>query len=712
MRRGVAFAVVLCALSAVSTGALAAAFPAGETQGFERLDAIIGDAKKTMMADPKAALLHAKDAERLALRLAPSSHQREEVATSLWLEAEALTRINQVAEARRVLDRAIVLARADGRITTLDGDLALANARLADSVGNVALALRSFHEAHDIFVKLGDARHQSIALQGLGGIYDEAHDFEREIRYYREAMKVYSEDPALELSVANNIGYAMQQMGRYDEALRNFSRVYDLAKQLRSDFLQSNTLSNIAAVYAKQHRFAEAIRAANESLRLLGTKDENGGAPFVWGIKAEIEYERGNMEAAARDLAMAFKGVDLKTTIAPYRDLHEIAYKVYRAKGDYALAMEHLEAFKRLDDQGRSLAASANLALIGAQFDFAQQQLEIEHLKADQLKRDISLRESRAAFQTLIYSALLLAGLVLVLWIGWHNFTMRRHRKEILLKNDQLTATLAERDIEIERRTETEEELRVAIRAAEQANLAKSHFLANMSHELRTPLNAIIGFSELMAHGQVQGPKATEYARDINTSGQTLLTILNDILDMARIDAGTITLADNKIQIGELIESSIAQVTGDRRLAQKRIAVDHGMDHVFVCADDKRLRQILVNLLSNAMKFTADDARIEVRVEQVHDGIDIVVTDNGIGIPLDKLGVIMEPFGQAEGAYARLHGGVGLGLPIVKSLVQMHGGRFTVESEVNRGTTARVHLPMDRVLNVATGSKASVYAAQ
>jgi len=702
---------VLCALSAACTGALAAAYPANETQGFERLDAIIGDAKKTMMADPKAALARAREAEALASRLAASPRQTDGLATSLWLEAEALTRINKVAEARRVLDRAIVLADADRTTDKLDGDLALTKGRLADASGDVALALKSFHQAHDIFAKLGDARHQSIALQGLGGIYDEAHDFTREIRYYREALKVYSEDPALELSVANNIGYAMQQMGRYDDALTNFQRVLELAKLLKSDFLQSNTLSNMAAVYAKQHRFGEAIRAADESLRLLGSKDENGGAPFVWGIKAEIEYERGNLDAAARDLAMAFKGIDLKTTIAPYRDMHEIAYKVYKAQGNYALATAHLEAFKRLDDQGRSLAASANLALIGAQFDFAQQQLEIEHLKADQLKRDMSLRESRAAMQTLVFSALLIAGLALVLWIGWRNFTMRRHRKEILLKNTELTKTLAQRDVEIERRTKTEDQLRVAMESAEQANRAKSHFLANMSHELRTPLNAIIGFSEIMALGAVQGEKGTEYAKDINASGQNLLTILNDILDMARIDAGTVTLAENVIMIGDLIEGAVAEVAEDRRIAQKPIAVGHGMDHVYVRGDDKRLRQVIVNLLSNAIKFTGDNARIEIRAEAVFDGLDIVVSDNGIGIPSDKLEIIMEPFGQAESAYARLHGGVGLGLPIVKSLMQMHGGRFTVESEVGRGTTTRTHLPMERVINAAS-AKSSLHAAQ
>ncbi|HXC56962.1 MAG TPA: ATP-binding protein [Rhizomicrobium sp.] len=689
--------LALCLLGVFGAGASAAVRTADEAPGWARLDALVADAKKTMMADPKAALRTAQAAAAIAEKLARSQRQNEAVATSLWLEAEALTRTNKPLEARTVLDRAIRIAATDGKLSRLDGDLALSNARLADSDGDVALSLKSYQKAHDIFSRLGQARGQSIALQGLGSIYGEARDFDRQIRYYREAGRVYSEDPAIALSVSNNIGFALLQLGRYDAALKDFAKALEIGRSLKSAFLEARILTNIAAVYAKQHQFALAMRAADQALRLLGKNDENGWAPFVWGIKAETEYERGALDAATRDLEKAFHGVDLATTISPFRDMHQIAYKVYRAKGNYALALAHLEAFKRLDDQGQSLAASANLALIGAQFDFTNQQLEIEHLQSDQLKRDISLRESRAATQTVIFAALLLGGLVFMLWIGWRHLLVRRHRNAITRANIELTRTLAERDVEIVRRIEVESHLRVAMEAAEQANRAKSHFLANMSHELRTPLNAIIGFSEIMAHGAVAGAKLKEYASDIHTSGQNLLTILNDILDMARIDAGAVTLAENDLVLGEVVDGALGEIANDKRSAAKAIRFESSSGYVRVRGDDKRLRQILVNLLSNALKFTGDDARIEVRIEPAADGIDIVVADNGIGIPDDKLAVVMEPFGQAESAYARLHGGVGLGLPIVKSLVQLHGGRFTMTSEVDVGTTARVHLPMARV---------------
>jgi signal transduction histidine kinase len=677
------------------------AHPAGTS-----FDALIATAKKSMMSDPKTALALAQQAEVLAQGMHDPAARNNGLATSLWLEAESLTRVNQAAQARAIITRAIALANADGKIDKLDGDLALSQARIADASGDIALALKSFHEAHDIFAKLAIARSRSMALQGLGTIYSEAHDFDREIGYYRHASQVYSEDPALELSAANNIGFALQDLGRYDEAIKDFHRALDIATALKSPELRANILTNLAAPYAKMHRFAEADAAVNQAIKLIGKNEAEHMPFFVWGVKATIEYERGDMAAAAADLDRAFHGIDLKTTSSDFKDFHNVAYKVYGARGDYPLALAHLEAFKRLSDQGNSLAASANLALIGAQFDFTNQQLEIEQLKSAQLQRDISLRESRAATQRVIFMALLFAGLLLIAWIGWRHSIVTRHRNAITKANVELTKTLGERDVEILRRTEVEAELRLAKEAAEQANRAKSHFLANMSHELRTPLNAIIGFSELMAHGIVQGPKLLEYAHDINTSGQKLLTILNDILDMARIDAGTVTLAENEIFLGEVVESAVAETQNARAAAGKTITFDRAGAAVLVRGDDKRLRQILVNLLSNAVKFTKDDGRIAVRIEQVEDGVDIAVYDNGVGIPEDKLAMVMEPFGQAESAYARLHGGVGLGLPIIKALVQMHGGRFTLESEVDEGTTARVHLPMERVLQEFSGAAA------
>jgi signal transduction histidine kinase len=701
--------VKACALLllGVLSGSGACAATGGASADWAQFDALIGKAQRAMMTDPKSALATTRAAGLLADRHRSEPRYSEALATSLWLEAEAATRINQVGQARTALAAALQIADNDGKITKLDGDLALARARLAESSGDYALALKSYQQAHSVFVKLGLLRSQAIALLGLGAIYEKARDFNRELRYYREASQVYSGEPGFDLSVANNIGFALQQVGRYADALNDYGHALKIARSLRSPLLEARILTNIAMSQAKLHRLAEAERNADQALKLLGPADESGWAPFVWGVKADIAFQRGLLKTAVADLDRAFRGTDLATTIAPFRDTHEIAYKVYRVVGNYPLAMAHFEAFKRLDDEGRSVAASANLALTSAQFDFANQQLEIAKLRSAQLERDISLKESRAATQTVAFTATALAGLILIAWIAWRHFLVRRHRNAITQKNIVLTRTLAERDREIARRTEVENQLRVAAEAARQASRAKSHFLANMSHELRTPLNAIIGFSEILAgRGQPQ-ERIRDYASSIVEAGRSLLGVLTDILDMARIEAGKVTLLEKPVHLGDVVEQTISAFGHASGKKVHYVKTDGG---VLVRADEARLRQVLDNLTSNAIKFTDKDGIVEIRVERNPDGVDVVVSDNGEGIPADKLDVIMEPFGQAESAYARAHGGTGLGLPIVKALVDLHGGRFTIGANGERGTVARVHLPLERVLD-AGGTRRTQDAA-
>jgi signal transduction histidine kinase len=688
---------LVCAAMAIVLPASAGPSPLHRpAEGWSQFDRLVAQSKKSMMVDPMAALERARAAVDMAQKYRASPRYPEAAATAWWLEAESLTRLNKMQAAQAAVKNAASLAGRDGKITKLDGDVELARARIANNTGDIALTLRSLQKAYAIFLRIGNARSQSMALQGLGSIYGEAHAFTREIDYYRKASQVYAGDPVLLLTSANNLGYAEYQIQRYDDAIANFRNALRIAQSLKGPTLQATILTNLAFVYAKQEELADAEHAADRALHLAYATGDRESTRFAWGAKAEIEYRRGAIRAAASDLDRAFHGIDLSKTNAPYRDLHEIAYRVYRAAGNSPLALLHLWAFKRLDDEGRTLIASANLALLGAQFDFATQQLEIEHLKSAQLERDISLRKSRAATQTMLFLTLFAAALVLIAWIAWRHVLVHRHRDAISRKNMELLRTLAERDHEIVRRTETESQLRLAMETAQQANRAKSHFLANMSHELRTPLNAIIGFSELL---MMRGPtpeKLREYAGNIREGGRHLLSNLNDVLDMARIEAGRVTLDEEIVALHDLLRGAVANFGGDATAGKSiRVGAAPAID---LRCDETRLRQVLTNLLSNALKFGGDSARIEIRAETAPDGVDLIVQDDGPGIPQDKLNLILEPFGQAEDAYTRAHGGVGLGLPIVKSLVELHGGRFALETAAEGGTIARVHLPLDRIV--------------
>ncbi|HEY4193797.1 MAG TPA: HAMP domain-containing sensor histidine kinase [Mesorhizobium sp.] len=241
-----------------------------------------------------------------------------------------------------------------------------------------------------------------------------------------------------------------------------------------------------------------------------------------------------------------------------------------------------------------------------------------------------------------------------------------------------------------------------ARRRAEEANLAKSRFLASMSHELRTPLNAILGFSEVMAD-EVLGPmnNATyrDYARDVHDSGQHLLNLINEILDLSRIEAGRYQLNEEPVVLPNIAEDCCHMMELRARNKDIRIVQDFERALPRLFGDERAVRQIILNLLSNAIKFTATGGEIRVRVGWTSGGGQYVaVKDNGPGIPEDEIPVVLSAFGQGSIAIKSAEQGTGLGLPIVQGLVAMHGGEFELHSKLREGTEAIAIFPLSRVM--------------
>jgi len=233
---------------------------------------------------------------------------------------------------------------------------------------------------------------------------------------------------------------------------------------------------------------------------------------------------------------------------------------------------------------------------------------------------------------------------------------------------------------------------------AEAANRAKSEFLANMSHELRTPLNAILGFSEIL-QDQMFGPLGSarykEYAKDIHDSGKHLLNVINDILDMSKIEAGHMKLSCEQINLAPLIEECLRFTRIPA--AQKNILVEQTIpSDIKLNADRRAMKQIVLNLLSNAVKFTNDGGRIAVRTRRTEDAVMLVIADTGIGIPKSALSKIGQPFEQVQSQYAKSKGGSGLGLAISRSLTALHHGRMRIRSREGIGTVIAIRIPDQR----------------
>jgi len=247
---------------------------------------------------------------------------------------------------------------------------------------------------------------------------------------------------------------------------------------------------------------------------------------------------------------------------------------------------------------------------------------------------------------------------------------------------------------------QTSERLRAATEAADAANRAKSEFLANMSHELRTPLNAILGFSEMIKF-EMFGPVSERYrgyAADIFDSGSYLLKLISEILDLSKLERGKFQLHEEQFDIAELIGTCLHLIKVEAQRLKVRVCSALDQDLPLLRADCCRMQQVLLNLLSNAVKFTPPGGEVRVSGFMRSNGLTIAVCDTGVGIAEDDIPIAMASFGQIESHLSRKHKGSGLGLPLAKHLVELHGGTLTLESQVGIGTTVTIVLPAARTI--------------
>jgi signal transduction histidine kinase len=264
---------------------------------------------------------------------------------------------------------------------------------------------------------------------------------------------------------------------------------------------------------------------------------------------------------------------------------------------------------------------------------------------------------------------------------------------------ERWSGTLLERETRLSNQAA---ELLVARDEAERANRVRGEFLANMSHELRTPLNAISGFSDLLANelfGPLGDPRYREFVLDIQTSGKHLLEVIGNILDLTKVDAGKLSLDEQEVDLGELMALTGRLVSEQAQASGVRLDIKLPVDPVTLLADPTRLKQILLNLLSNAIKFTPNGGEVVLFHEVIDDSVFLRVADTGIGMTPEEVIQVMERFRQVDNSFSRRHEGTGLGLPLTKSLTELHGGSLEIQSMPGKGTTASVRLPGSRLLN-------------
>ena len=650
-----------------------------ETAIPEEFQTNIDEAKKSMMGAPDSALALARAAEQLVSGLPPSNSQQTALATALWLQAEALNRTNQPEAAQPVSDAALALLVDENEPTVLRGDLLLCSGRIAQSLGLAQDALQDFLDAHAIFLDLGVKRKQAISLQEVGGIYNTAHDYERAISYYNDALQAYDEDPAFSLVTHNNRGNALRGLERFNEAEVHYTAALDIAEKLDSPMLIARILTNLSATQFDGGDYDAASATADRGLSLMPPGQTSGWEPFLWGVKAKIAFARGDVREAERLIGKTFDGLDLTTTNMTFRDFHEAAYEIFHALGRDDMAFEHLRAFKRLDDESLSVAVSANSALMAARFDSANQKLLIEQLGRDQLERDYQIAAARTRQRVLIASFIAAGGLIILAFVTTGYFSIRRSRDAISKVNNRLN----ESNVKLEK-----------------ANKAKSEFLATTSHEIRTPLNGILGMSQVLLQNGKLDEELREKLRVVQSAGNSMKAIVDDLLDVAKIETGNVTITPTQTELRTVLEDVCLLWEG--AASEKGLTFSTDLEDCpdLISADEQRLRQIIFNLLSNAVKFTGS-GMVSMATHQYvkgdQDWIEIEVKDTGIGIPADELENIFAPFHQVDGTMHRNYAGTGLGLSICKNYSEAMGGRIDVASKLGQGSVFTLTLPVDKI---------------
>ncbi|MES3098881.1 tetratricopeptide repeat-containing sensor histidine kinase [Sphingomonas faeni] len=636
------------------------------------------DAKATMLIDPAKALPKAIVAEQLGGKIVDRRARGIAVATAQWLQGEAYLRTNQPGKADGPVRKAVASIVRFQPQSKLYADLLISLGWLDSYELLVGNALVDYQRAFEIYGKIKDPRGQSRALVFIALLYVQAKDNETADKYYKQAMDIYRSDINISVSIYNNRALAFGESHQYAMAADQFKKALDLAKQLGSNNLLMQIYGNIARVQLDMGNLGLADQALARGQALADPSDQS----LIGRLKAtaaQSALQHGNLPKARKLIMEALVGVDPKKADDSYQDFRKTAYDIFLATGDMKQALAQLQVLKRLDDDATKLATNTKTALMAARFDFANQELKISQLKASELQRSIAFERARAQTQRYVFLGAAAAVAVVIALLAFGIVTLRRSRDQIRAANDDLAVTND---------------------ALGKALAAKTEFLATTSHEIRTPLNGILGMSEVMLADMRIDPALRERIGVVHDAGVRMRTLVDDILDVAKMETGNLAIESAPFDICATITDAARMWEEQAGAKGLSFAVEFGGCPAMIMGDAARIRQIIFNLLSNALKFTKS-GRVTLRVEvDKDDQLNVAVTDSGIGIPADKLEDIFEAFRQADAGTTRQFGGTGLGLAICRNLARAMGGDVSVSSVVGEGTTFTLMLPVVRAPDV------------
>lgn len=636
--------------------------------------------KAAMLIAPQNARSWAANAEQIAAAISDPTERGISTATAQWLQGEAYLRLGNPEKARELIGSALAKIVVIAPHSKLYADILLSRGGAESARGRAGAALADYQHAFAQYRRLGDNRGQAMALVFIAWLYTEAMDQVTALKYYDQAIAAYRTDPSLSVSIYNNRATAFGELKQYKQALVEFKMALSLARILRSSVLVAQIDANIALLHLSTGNLPAAEQAIREGMRLTSDRETSNLKAGIIAVSAQLALQRGQTARAVTLITAALGELGPKGTSISPKDIHQTAYDVFRAANDPQRALVHLQALRRIDDDATKLATSTKTALMAARFNFANQELKISQLKADELRRGIAFERAQARTQRYVFVGLAGAVAIVIAMLAVGLVTIRRSRDRVRAANNDLAITNA---------------------ALGKALAAKTEFLATTSHEIRTPLNGILGMTQVMLADARLAPLVRDRLDVVHSAGLSMRALVDDILDVAKMETGNLTIEAVPFDLRATVTDAARMWTEQARGKGLAFVVDLKDCPTVIVGDAARIRQIVFNLLSNAVKFTRQ-GRVALAVDVGEDErLRVAVTDSGIGIPAEKLEQIFESFAQADAGTTRQFGGTGLGLAICRNLARAMGGDVTVSSVEGQGATFMLTLPFVRAADIA-----------